>query len=242
MGLSIVVTSWRRHAEIMELFESVQAIFPESFYEIIVVSSDDPESEKVKWLEVQKNTKVIIPAVRTGPRTHPLSFFMNTGMKASTKEYIFPVNDDMVFAPEFYTTFLKYREYDAVYINTNLASKNSEPRVPVVGTYRTPKGEGNLYLGDFVLAKKEVYEEVGFLDEEIDWYGLGVDLSLKLLFGSKDYSISYVNDLIIYHSVSGDRDGNEHVRSGPIYGKYLEDKWRNFCTLNPGYNYNVVQY
>jgi len=48
------------------LINSIHDNFPDEAYEIIIVSSDEPGSDKINWLKNKKNTRLYInkPAVK----------------------------------------------------------------------------------------------------------------------------------------------------------------------------------
>jgi len=239
-SLSIVISTYGRSNEIKSLINSIHNSFPEDFYEIIIVSSDDPNSEKSKWLKSQKNTKFINPDIRIEKRIKSLYYYENIGIKECTNEFVLVINDDMSFEKDFYEEFIKLKDNDIIFLKTHLGVRNLGLRLPVIGTYKTPEMNiyENLFLADFIVCRKSVYEDIGFLDENIDWYGIGVDLSLYFSFSKIKYKINYENNLCINHLITkNDRDNNSHNAS--IYGEYIENKWRKFCQENNGYDFNI---
>ena len=240
-GISIVVSTYGRQAEIKKLIHSIQENFPEGEFEIIIVSSDSPSSEKITWLKNHPNTVVLNPDVRTGKRTKSLYYYENMGIREASKEFILVINDDMSFDNSFYPEFLKWVDNDIIYLKTHLAQVSLGTRLPIIGTYKTPNlSEGNLYLLDFLVCKKEVYEKIGFLDENIDWFGKGADLALIFAFSKENFKVCKENNLYLNHSISSENRNSHTTQNGSsTYHKYIEQKWRKFCEQNPGYDFKI---
>ncbi len=240
MSLSIVISTYGRFVEIKNLINSIHESFPENFYEIIIVSSDNPDSEKVSWLKKQRNTMVINPDIRTGSREKSLYYYENIGLKEAKKDYVLIINDDMFFDKNFYEEFIKIKNYDIIFFKTHLGSTRLGMRTSVIGNYITPKTNEykNLYLADFILCKKEVYEKIGPLDENIDWFGIGADLALSFAFSKHDFDINYENNLYLNHLIS-DTDRVSESDNARTYHIYIEKKWRNFCKENDGYDFKI---
>lgn len=239
MKISIIISTFGRSSEIKKLFSSVENNFPEDSYEIIIVSSDDPESEKVLWLKTQKNTVVINPDFRTGKRTKSLYYYENIGIQASKYDWLLVISDDMYVDDNFYPEFLKHLDCDVVFLNTHIGQTDLGLRIPIIGTYKTPDSSTNiLYLSDFVICKKSVFDVIGPLDENIDWYGKGVDFTLNICFSKTPFKINYDSNLYLNHAIAlNDRDDNSI--SAATYNVYIEQKWRLFCEKNEGYDFIV---
>ena len=87
--LSFVISTYGRSEEIKRLIISIEKTFPIDFYEIVVVSSDEPSSEKIKWIESRPNTKVILQDIRINKRLQSLYYYENIGIKNCSHEYIY---------------------------------------------------------------------------------------------------------------------------------------------------------
>lgn len=79
--VSIVIPTYGRAEYLKNLVESVRKSTPKENYEIIVVSSDMPDSEKVKWPSEQPDVRVILSNTRSGGRrTKSLYYYTNLGI------------------------------------------------------------------------------------------------------------------------------------------------------------------
>jgi len=209
---------------------------PNDFYEIIVVSSDDPNGDKCNWIRTKSNVTLINADFRQGPRLKSLYYYENIGIKQAKYDYVLVMNDDMWFTPEFYNEFIKCNGYDVIYLATQLGNVQLGSRLAIIGKYKTPHDNDykDLYLADFVVCKKSIYEDIGYLDENIDWYGIGPDLSI--CFGFKHLNVMHNDKLHIEHSISP--EGRWSNSENPhTYQHYIKTKWRTFCNNNPGYDF-----
>lgn len=236
--ISIVVATYGRAAHLNKLFESVRSAFPEGTYEIIAVSSD-PVGEKREWMERQPDVKTIIYAIRQAgqPRYASLYKFENIGIKAATGEWIVVTNDDTEFDPMFYWRFISTanppyqplsESYDVVMVKGHLGDVGLGCRTAVIGTITPPSGQVRpLYLYDFTIIRKSVYEKIGYLDENLDWFGKGFDLAMACET-QPGLRICYESEMKINHSIAAEE------RKPPHYARdfqYATTKWENWCSL-----------
>ena len=193
--VSIIIPTYGRSEYLKDLIESIRKTTPQGNYEIIVVSSDLPESEKVKWLSQEKDVKIVLAGTRKAwqVRKNSLAHYMNQGVKNSNYEWIFVVNDDMFFAPDWYQELVNFladpdnSNVGMIVVSTHIGHVSYGLRIPVIG--KTKKGDGNwkdLYLSDFAIVKKSVLEEIGLWDEKINWAGYSTDASMTILLSVKN--------------------------------------------------------
>ena len=102
--ISIVIPTYGRAEFLKNLISSVRNSTPQNAYEFVIVSSDRPESNKIKWLSQQKDTKLILSESRKKwqLRKSSLYYYINLGIKETTKEWVFVVNDYMFFDKNWY--------------------------------------------------------------------------------------------------------------------------------------------
>lgn len=234
--LSIVISSYRRERYLKNLILSIRNHFPENSYEIIIVSSDNPNSDKIKTISKYKNVKVLTPDLRINKRLHSLYYYENIGIKQCENDWIFITNDDTKFINNFYDEFCKIeKDYDVILIGGHVGNRREGIRIPKIGTLNKPNVCNNdLYLFDFSLIRKSVYEKIEYLDENIDWFGKGLDLSLQIEFLTNS-KILYESNLIIDHEIAME---NRTCDNETKDFAYLEQKWTKWRLENPGYNYH----
>lgn len=236
--LSVVVSTFGRTDCVKALVESVDLTCPNAAYEIVVVSSDAPDSPKIGWLQAQGNVRVIQADVRTGPRLKSLYYYENIGIKAAKGAWIFVTNDDTKLDPYFYANLLKYKDFDVLAVRGHLAEPGLGQRFPVIGTLRRPNETESspLYLYDFTVIRPWVYSAIGYLDEGIDWFGKGWDLSMKCEFIARTLGArtNYDTNLRVEHTITP--EGRTPPPSSPDFN-YIQKKWDEWCKANPGHHY-----
>lgn len=238
--VSIVVASYGRFGHLKALIESTRTIFPEGECEVITVCSDDPNSEKVRWLREQKDVIFIQGDVRTTARQHSLYWYENLGIKASRGEWIFVTNDDTTLEPDFYDQLKNIAlSYDVILVKGHVGEKGLGARIPTIGTIKCPwdSEPQDLYLYDFSIIRRWVYDCIGYLDENLDWFGKGFDLamSIELIAQRHNARIAHDSEIKVSHAITSE------LRTPPDYRRdftYAQHKWEKWCANNPGYTFS----
>lgn len=228
--LSIVVSSYARFECIKRLVESARSVFTAGVYEIIAVCSDHPMSSKTQWLKSQPDVTYVQADVRLTHRMKSLYAYENMGIKMATGEWVFVTNDDTTFDDNFYHSFKASREgRDVIIIAGHLGDVGLGCRTAIIGTVTKPGGKPeNLYLYDFTVIRRDVYEKIGYLDEGLDWFGKGFDLAMKCET-TPGLRIAVTQDIKINHEISPEN------RRPPHYARdfrYATDKWTKWCAEN----------
>lgn len=230
--VSIVVATYDRLDHFRKLVESIRAAFPKEAYEIIAVSSDPTHGEKMEWMVAQPDINVVQAGTRMPgePRKGSLYAFENIGLKMATGEWIFVTNDDTEFDPFFYTVFVPMADkWDVIMVNGHLGDVGLGCRTAVIGDITPPGGFTRpLYLYDFTIIRKSVYETIGYLDENLDWFGKGFDLAMACETIPAPFSprICYGSDLKVNHTIAAEN------RRPPHYARdfqFATNKWKLFC-------------
>ena len=180
--LSLVVTSYGREEPVKRLIESCQREFTELEYEIVVVSSDPIDSPKLAWLRAQPK----VNSVEVGDRPHgaararSLYFYENLGISEAMGEFILVTNDDTTIEPGTQAAFLdQCVSADVVVFPTEIDDATHGKRAPVIGEVQQNSDVRPIFLLDFAAIRREIYKEIGPMDEGLDWYGGGVDRGVK---------------------------------------------------------------
>lgn len=225
--LSFVISTYARENSTKCLVESIRKRVPETAREIIFVSSDDPSCSKSQWLLSQTDVKVIFADIRRDKRLNSLYYYENLGIKASSHDWIFVTNDDTILQEGFYENFLRVaNDHDVILVNGHIGDVSLGARIPVVGTLTNPQGiKRELYLYDFSLIRKEVYEKIGFLDEKLDWFGKGVDLALTCEV-QENIKILHQSDIYVDHIISYENRNPPRCESD---FSYIDKKWQLWC-------------
>src|SRR3989344_8376871 len=173
-GISIVISTYGRTGYLQNLISSVRSSTPQDAYEFVVVSSDPPESEKIKWLQRQKDIDLILADVRKEWQLRKRSayYYINLGIKSSKKEWAFVVSDDMYFDKDWYKEFAnlasdpKNYNVGAIIVSTHLGKVKYGRRIYKIGKTRKKGGEWrDLYLADLSIISRETFDKIGLFDE-----------------------------------------------------------------------------
>lgn len=233
--VSIVTATYGRLDHLKKLVESIRASFPKEAYEIIAVSSDPP-GEKLDWLGKQWDVYTISVGVRQPGEHRKMSLYAyeNMGIKACTGDWIFVTNDDTELDPFFYTVLVPMADkWDVIMVNGHLGDVGLGCRTAVIGDITPPAGPTRpLYLYDFTIIRKTVYERIGYLDEGLDWFGKGFDLAMACET-TPNLRICYGSDLKVNHAIAAEN------RRPPHYARdfsYATEKWMKWCSAH-GWNF-----
>jgi GT2 family glycosyltransferase len=225
--VSVVVSTYARIEPFSKLITSIRAAFPKECVEIIAVSSDHPYSPKGQWMRSQPDVIVIQADIRTSQRLRSIYAYENIGLRASTGEWVFMTNDDTAFDADFYTELCKVENnYDVIVVSGHIGDVRLGCRIAAIGTIKPPGGQVRpLYLYDFTIIRKSVYDKIGPIDEKMDWFGKGFDLAMAC----ETYPglrIGCVPDLKINHDIS---DENRFPPDYRTDFSYLTRKWKDWC-------------
>lgn len=224
MELSIVVTTYGRAEHISRLVESCERYLTKISFEIVVVSSDSPDSEKISWLAKHSSVKLLCLGDRQPgqPRQQSLYFYENLGIRASLGDWIFITNDDSELADTFQTRFLAQREdADILVVPAHIDNPKLGHRTPIIGSLDTGSGPKPLYLLDFAIFRRTVLEEIGLADEAYDWYGRGADMAISA--GLLNKNVVPLTGTYLNHFVAIEERNPPHFAHDLTY---LKNKWR----------------
>jgi glycosyltransferase involved in cell wall biosynthesis len=243
--ISIVVSTYGRFEAFKLLINSIKnSRINREDYEIIVVSSDQPDSEKVKWVEEQSDIdmKLFLLSDRTTVRTKSLMYYENIGIKNSKYEWIFVVSDDMYFEADWYEKFLGYvtKDNNVYIVSCHLGSKHFGFWIPPIGTITKDGVTETMWLYDMTIINSSVYEKIGYLDEQIHWFGKGADLPLAIAFLTNETPV-LCHDVKINHDIINE-NRQENISTTPNGDDfvYIVNKWEKWLGENPDKNYSFV--
>jgi glycosyltransferase involved in cell wall biosynthesis len=223
LKLSVVVTTYGREANLFRLIESFRDSCREIELEMVVVSSDLPQSEKILGLESYDFVKVICLGDRGAgqPRKRSLYFYENLGIQEATGDWVLITNDDTWLSGDFEKAFIEQsNSADVLVLPAIIDNPALGFRVPVIGTLGSEESTAELLLLDFAIFRSSVLKEIGPADEGLDWYGRGADMSIRCaLLGKK---MAPLQGVYLQHSLEAEN------RTPPHYAfdfSYLNQKW-----------------
>ena len=234
--ISIIVSTYGRNEHLKKLLDSLRTSAPLEAYELLIISSDPPETEKIAWLKTQSDIKLILADARKPWQLRKKSahYYINLGIKKSHNEWIIVVNDDMYFLPDWYSEFVKFlgnpdhSNAGMIIVAAHVGNVESGLRIEIIGKTKKPGREWrNLYLSDVCITRKDVLETIGLYDEHLDWFGAGADNSLAVEFLTTKDTIpcEYIK---IGHSIAHENRGTNMGDSFSDF-HYLINKWNRWC-------------
>lgn len=245
--VSIIIPTYKRLNPFIKLIESIKSSdVKKENYEIIVVSSDQQDSDKIKYIEQQKefiDIQVIIESDRTTVRNRSLYFYENKGIAISKYEWILVANDDMWFDNDWYKNFVScLNSNKKVYlVSSHIGLLHLGLRIPSIGTITKDGVEETMWLYDMTIIHKSIYDKIGNIDEKMIWYGKGADLALAVSFLTDEKPI-LCHNVKINHDISiEERSSNIANRTGDDDFSYIREKWNKWIVdNNKNYSYNWV--
>jgi len=234
--VSLVIPTYGRAEHLKGLIVSVRASAPREAFEIVVVSSDSPATEKVQWLRQQPEVRLLLADVRRNPlrRKRSLYHYTNLGIRAARHDWVFVVNDDMTFDPAWYECFGRtLARPDGAGIGMVIAASHIGMaslglRTAVIGRLRRAGGEWrDLHLSDVAIIRRDLLESLGGFDERLQWYGSGLDNTLALEFLTQA-RIVVEPGIKITHAIARDGRQDSHLLAFRDF-HYLKRKWDRWC-------------
>lgn len=233
MDLSIVVSSYGRFEYIRNLVFACEQNLKMLDYEIVAVTSDPADSEKNIWLSQQPRVKLIAVADRLPgqKRSRSLYFYENAGLREAKGDWILINNDDTTVSADLGQAFLNERSSaDILIIPTEIDDVALGRRAPVVGEIVRVTGSTPLYLMDFAIFHKTVFEKIGYADEGFDWYGRGLDMAIRVGIFAPELRVCPLKQGHLVHHLADEN------RTPPHYALdfgYLDQKWKRILKNHP---------
>lgn len=238
--VSIVITTYGRAEYLKKLVYSIRKSTPEGQYEIVIVSSDPQSTEKILWLKKQPDIKLISADIRMPgtKRKKSLYHYTNLGIIASHYPWILVVNDDMSFDKKWYTEFVNIlsnhqdKRVAQIILASHIGDTKLGMRVAKIGKIKKSKSANweDLYLADVSIIKRSVLKKIGYFDENMDWYGSGLDNALAINLMT-DQKTLIEEKIKINHFITQElRQANNTIAYKDF--SYVHRKWKKWCKNN----------
>lgn len=215
-SVSILVVNWNGIRHLRPLFESIGKIdFDKKKFEVLMVdnaSTDDSVSFTTKnfpWVRVIQLDK-----------NYGFCGGNNRGINEARGEYVLLLNNDVVVDKDLLGALLKgfssplvaavggkvyqWNDQNPAFNRNNVIS-SSWPKIspwraiPFNFTDERPTSPVDYLPGCVIMVKKNVIEEVGFLDEEYVAYFEETDWCARMIRAG--YTVSYVPEAMVWHRV-----------------------------------------
>ena len=269
--VSIIIPNMDHIEELEVCVNSILEKTAYSNYEIIIVENNSKKEETFNYYkEIEKNEKIRI--IYYEEKKFNYSRIINFGVKQATGEYIMQLNNDTeILTPNWLEDLLGYAQREDVgavgvklyYPDNTLQHAGVIVGLGGVGGHilkNIPKDVRGYFARDSftqnlsavtaacIISRKEIYEEVGYMDEEFEVAFNDIDFCLKIR--EKGYLIIYdpYVELVHYESKSrGYEDTEEKIKRFQGEINRFRTKWENVLKkgdpyFNPNFSLDVEDY
>lgn len=260
--VSIIIPTKDQAAMMKNTIDSIFAITSYPNFEVIVLNNNSTTKEFFELMDVY--TEQYGARFRCIEANFPFNFskLMNTGVAASTGEYILLLNNDVeIIQNDWITTmvsFAQQKRIGAVGVRLLYPNDNIQHAGTILGL---GAAAGHIYVGAYkdtigyfnclrlttnysavtaacLMLRKSVYNEVGGMEEKLEVEYNDVDFCLRIM--EHGYFNIYVPDVTLYHYESATR-GHPHQTKASYQRhlrevKYFQDTWGKYIKNDPFYN------
>ena len=260
----IVIPNCDHYKVLKKCLKSILTLTTYENYEVLIVENNSKEKSTFNYYKkIQKNPKIRVITCPINEFNY--SKIINFGVKNTDAEYILQLNNDTkLLTPDWLENFIGYaqnKEIGAIGARLYYPDKSIQHAGIAYGIdgkagnllVNLPYGVHGYFgreamvanvsavTGACLFARREIYEEVGFMDDELFKVSFNdVDFCLKIL--EKGYRLVYnpYVELIHYESKSrGYEDTPEKLARFETESKNFQSKWSKLLeTPDPYYNVN----
>lgn len=262
--VSILIPNKDNHRTLKKCIESILTNSTYENYEILIIENNSEDSKTFEYYEtLQESPKIKV--FECQEKEFNYSKLINFGVKNATGDFILQLNNDtQVLAKNWLELLIGYaqnKEIGAVGGRLYYPDKSIQHAGIAIGIQGTaanllvnlPFGRHGYYAreaatrnvtavtGACLFARREIYEEVGFMDEKLFKVAFNdVDFCLKIL--EKGYRVVYNPYVELIHSESKTRgleDTPEKKVRFEQEKKNFREKWKTVLSMpDPYYNRN----
>lgn len=228
-SISFIIPTFKRDQYLFDLIQSIKDTTPnDADYDLIVVSSDDPSGPKVEKLQTMDRVVLLLPDVRTTVRMKSNYYYINMGIKASSKEWCFVLSDDMLFPEGWYEllvdVFVHHPKDTVVMVASQIGSVD-EYRIIQMGWVRKPgKDWVPAFMSELPIMRRDIAEKIGYFDENAEFYGSGFDTTMAVILLTDTQVIAEPRIQIAHFRALEQRAENANC-DGVADMAYLNNKW-----------------
>lgn len=221
--VSIVIPTYRRAQALRECLASIAGAVHMAHEVICVTVADDPETQAL--LADAPVTNIIEPD-RTG-----FVKASNAGFRAAKGEYVTQINDDNILMPHTIANAIRFLEApmhahigQAAFFHDSPVRRNVHAQIQVENIWYYVCHVRGLCYANYGLARRELYEQLGYFDERYFMYGADPDFSLKVWHEASQCVAACPGALIRHKELDDDRAKVERAEQGTDNEK-LFAKW-----------------
>ncbi len=221
--VSIVVPTWRRPDGLKACIESIRrtVIVPHEVI-VVAVADDQPTLDILRDL----NLSPILQPQRGG-----FVKAANLGFKSAKGEYLIQISDDTTLLPHSIENAIRFLEAPAhaevgiaAFFHNSRLSRNIYQQVQLDGEWFYVAHVRGLCYANYGLARRNLYESLGWFDERFTLYGADPDFSLKVWHHARLTVTPCPGALIRHHDHVDSRRHDDQQRLAAD-NQLLFDKW-----------------
>jgi len=222
--VSIVVPTYRRPSELAACLDSIASTVT-LLHEVlcVMVKGDEPTARELS----KRNVNVIEQPMRGGAVQA-----MNLGFRAAQGTYIIQINDDCTLLPHSIGNAVRFLEApahsnvgQAAFFHDSPVKRNVHAQIQVEGVWYYVCHVRGLCYANFGLARRSLYEQLGFFDDRYFMYGADPDFSLKVWHHAELAVAPCPGALVHHHELDDERGAAERAAQHEDNRKLFE-KWR----------------
>lgn len=221
--VSIVVPTYRRAADLQRCLDSIRAtvVLPHEVI-AVAVADDQPSIQAINAAGVRLVTQ---------PARGGAVQAMNLGFRAARGEYLTQVNDDCELLPHTIANAVRFLEApahhgigQAAFFHDSPVRRNVHAQIQAEGVWYSVCHVRGLCYANFGLARRALYEQLGWFDERYFMYGADPDFSLKVWHQAK-LRVEPCPGALIHHRELQDERGVRERAAQHEDNRRLFEKW-----------------
>lgn len=222
--VSIVVPTYRRPEALEACLSSIAATVDLPHEVVCVMVRGDEPTARVL---ARHSVRVIEQPGRVGAVKA-----INLGLRASRGKFASQINDDCALLPHSIANAVRFLEApahshvgQAAFFHDSPVQRNIHAQVCVEGVWYYVCHVRGLCYANFGLARRSLYEQVGFLDERYFMYGADPDFSLKV-WHEAGLAVEPCPGALIHHAELNDERGaaeraRQHEDNAKLFAKWM---------------------
>lgn len=203
MKLSAIILAMTTTKELFDMTSNCinSLVNSENEIELEIVIVESNKNYLNSGFKYPDNIKVIVPECDFN-----FHKFLNIGIKVSKGEYIALCNNDLIFCKDWFSEILKIKM-----MNPSIKSFSPSENI---GDYSFTKGFELGYkirkhlMGWCIVANREVFPKIGFLDETFDFYYADNDYAMTLKIKNVKHALVFNSHVIHLEKKSSFNNGN----------------------------------
>jgi GT2 family glycosyltransferase len=225
--VSIIVPTLARPKPLAACLQSIRqtVLLPHEVI-CVTVAGDDASDAVARDYSVQ----VITQPTRAGCVNA-----INLGFKAAKGTYLLQINDDCELLPHSVANAVRFLEApanaglggvgQAAFFHDSPVTRNIHQQIQLDGRWFHVCHVRGLCYANFGLAKRDLYQRLGWLDERYFMYGADPDFSLKVWHESGGLRVEPCPGALIHHAEMDDNRARIERAGQEVDNRKLFEKW-----------------